>query len=116
MNKRLSFYKKIIEQFTGSLSLIKINTEQQKASFADYPSKYYFFEIAADNRNYRGEVCLLEVGFDIIDPMSESSEASPIHGVEDGSGKLASECFRLKNGSLAFVNNEKFYYLYKLIP
>ena len=116
MNKRLSFYKKIIEQFTGSLSLIKINTEQQKASFADYPGKYHFFEIATDNHNYRGEVCLLEVGFDIIDPMSKSSEASPINGVEDGSGKLASEYFRLKNGSLAFVNNEKFYYLYKLIP
>ena len=117
MSNLLAQHTEIIERFTGALSSIRQLENHDAAPYKDYPGKYYFFAITTKDRTYSGEICLLDIGFRLANPMASSSDTSPIIGVENGSGKLAAGYFTLRGGSKDFLSlNGRFYYVYKLNP
>ena len=117
MSSLLAQHTEIIERFTGALSSIRQLENYDAAQYKDYPGKYYFFAVTTKDRAYSGEICLLDVGFQLANPMASGSDASPVIGVENGSGKLAADCFTLRGSSEDFLSlNGRFYYVYKLNP
>lgn len=108
--------RNVIENFTGELrEYISLGHFE----FANLPvGSYDFFHIVTNDGRFTGEVCLLKTRSTLYDPMSRSSEVSPIIGAEDGSGKIVDSCFALHNQSDKFIffDGNFNYCLYKLAP
>lgn len=106
----------IIEKFTGKLHEC---ASRGHFEFTNLPmGSYDFFYIVTEDRCFAGEVCLFKTRSVLYDPMSRSSEASPIVGAEDGSGKIIDSCFSLYSqpNNFIFFDGDFNYCLYKLIP
>lgn len=108
--------RNVIEKFTGELrECISLGHFE----FANLPmGSYDFFYVVTNDSRFAGEVCLFKTRSALYNPMSRSSEASPIIGAEDGSGKIVNSCFTLHNQSDKFIffDGDFNYCLYKLVP
>lgn len=112
----MSNNRSIVERFTGKL---RKYSSRGHFEFANLPiGSYDFFYIVTKDGYFAGEVCLFKTRSVLHDPMSRSSEVSPIIGAEDGSGKIVDSCFTLHNQSDKFIFFDGYfnYCLYKLTP
>lgn len=108
--------RSIVERFTGEL---RKYDSLGYFEFTNLPmGSYDFFYIVTKDRHFTGEVCLFRTRSVLYDPMSRSSEVSPIVGAEDGSGKIVDSCFTLHDqpDKFIFFDGDFNYCLYKLIP
>ena len=108
--------RNVIEKFTGELrEYISLGHFE----FANLPmGSYDFFYVVTNDGRFASEVCLFKTRSALYNPMSRSSEAYPIIGAEDGSGKIVDSCFVLYNQSDKFIffDGNFNYCLYKLAP
>lgn len=85
------FKVEIIEKFTGKLNSCTLLSAGRLPNFP--MGEYALFNISTSDGAITGEVCLFKNHARLIDPMSRSSEVSPVYGAEEISGKIIDSCF-----------------------
>lgn len=113
---KVNTYQKIVAKFTGELTSCTLTSTIRLPNFP--MGEYIFLTIKTDGNATAGEVCLFKTRAPFTEPMSRSSELSPVNGAEDASGKIIDSCFSLqdKPNDTVFTEGDIHYCLYKLWP
>lgn len=112
----MNHYQKIVEKFTGELTNCTLTSIIRLPNFP--MGEYIFLTIKTNSSATTGEVCLFKTRAPFTDPMSRSSEVSPICGAEEASGKIIDSCFSLQDepNTIVFIEGDTHYCLYRLRP